>query len=78
MESICEDTSPSYECHLERGQITANPAPSPQTGRVLSIIFHGGKPLVGIALLTANFYFWAMVWDRVVGPMLPSRFPSGK
>jgi hypothetical protein len=43
-----------------------------------SIVLHVGKLLIDIVLLTANFYFWAAVWDRVVGPMLPPRFPSGK
>jgi hypothetical protein len=43
-----------------------------------SIVLHAAKLLIGVGLLTANFYFWAVVWDWVVGPMLPSRFPLGK
>jgi len=41
-------------------------------------IVHGAKFVIDTGLLIANFYFWAKVWDKLVGPNLPRGYPQGK
>jgi hypothetical protein len=43
-----------------------------------SIVLHGVKSLIGVGLVIANYYLWAVVWNRIVGPMPRSRFLMGK
>jgi hypothetical protein len=43
-----------------------------------SILVHSGKSLFGIALIAGNYYFWALVWDWLVGTTDSTRFELGK
>jgi len=68
----------SYECYFQSSQITEKLESLPETGCMRSIVVHGVNLLIGIALVTANFYSWAVIWDWVVGPCRPhdSRWES--
>ena len=40
-----------------------------------SIVILGANLLIGVGALAANYYFWGLIWDWLVGPIPPSRFP---
>jgi len=67
-----------YERHFRSSQITEKSELPRETRGMYSIVLHGVKSLLGAGLVIANYYLWAIVWNRIVGPMPRSRFLMGK
>jgi len=59
----------SYERHFENRQITEKLEVPRESCGMYSIVLHGVKSPIGIGLVIANYYLWAVVWNRIVGSM---------
>jgi hypothetical protein len=63
---------------LDGARSQRNLSRPPETGFMYNIVLHDAKLLAEVGLVIANYYVWAVVWNRIVGPIPPSRFPMGK